>query len=105
MNPPKRDALYTIEYEKAITNTGAPVRNLWILSDNVFMTDHNTFKSVTNFVIGRAVSRYGQVHNLANQDVSLRIEYNGATQSKMFEHFINHCNSVNISNKGVRVSR
>ena len=105
MNPPKRDALYTIEYEKAITNTGAPVRNLWILSDNVFMKDHNTFKSVTNFVIGRAVSRYGQVHNLANQDVSLRIEYNGATQSKMFEHFINHCNSVNISNKGVRVSR
>ena len=107
MIPPKRDALYTIEYEKAITNTGAPVRNLWILADNrfVFKEDHEKFESVANFVIGRAVSRYGQVHNLANQDVSLRIEYNGATKSKLFQHFINHCNSLNISNKGVRVSR
>ena len=100
---PKRDALYSIEYEKAVANAGIPVRNLWIHPD-ADLSAHSPL-NVTNFVIGRAVSLYGQVHDLASQDVSLRIEYGNPENSKMFDHFVNHLNRLNISNTGTKVSR
>lgn len=87
--PARTDALHIVELEKSLVNAGYGVRNLLRVPDR--------------FVIGRAFSKYGQVMNLAPQDLSLRVEYEGATEEKLYEHFIQSLRRVNISSKGVMV--
>lgn len=87
--PARTDALHIIELEKALQNANYGVRDLQRVPDR--------------FLIGRGLSKYGQVFNLDAADLSLRVEYQGATKSKMFEHFINHLRRVNISSQGVLV--
>lgn len=87
--PARTDALHIVELEKSLVNAGYGVRNLLRVPDR--------------FVIGRAFSKYGQVMNLAQQDLSLRVEYLGATEEKLFEHFVQSLRRVNISAKGVLV--
>lgn len=87
--PKRTDALHIVELEKALVNAGYGVRNLLRVPDR--------------FLIGRAFSKYGQVMNLNPQDLSLRVEYEGATNEKLFEHFIQSLRRVNISSKGVMV--
>ena len=87
--PKRTDALHIVELEKALVNAGYGVRNLLRVPDR--------------FLIGRAFSKYGQVMNLNPQDLSLRVEYEGAVNEKLFEHFIQSLRRVNISSKGVMV--
>ena len=87
--PARTDALHIVELEKSLVNAGYGVRNLLRVPDR--------------FLIGRAFSKYGQVMSLAPQDLSLRVEYEGATQEKLFEHFVQSLRRVNISSKGVLV--
>jgi len=88
-NPERTDALHIVELEKSLVNAGYGVRNLLRVPDR--------------FLLGRAFSKYGQVMNLAPQDLSLRVEYEGATQEKLYEHFVQSLRRVNISSKGVMV--
>ncbi len=87
--PARTDALHIVELEKSLVNAGYGVRNLLRVPDRFF--------------IGRAFSKYGQIMNLANQDLSLRVEYVGSTKEKLFEHFIQSLRRVNISSKGIMV--
>ena len=87
--PERTDALHIVELEKSLVNAGYGVRNL--------------LRVPNRFLLGRAFSKYGQVMNLAPQDLSLRVEYDGATQEKLFEHFVQSLRRVNISSKGVMI--
>ena len=87
--PSRTDALHVVELEKSLINAGYGVRNLLRVPDR--------------FLLGRAFSKYGQVMNLNPQDLSLRVEYEGATEEKLFEHFVQSLRRVNISSRGVVV--
>ena len=87
--PARTDALHLVELEKALVNSNYGVRNLLRVPDR--------------FLIGRAFSKYGQVFNLSPSSLSLRVEYQGGTKEKVFEHFVQHLRRVNISNNGVMV--
>ena len=84
--------LALLETEKAISNCGLVVRDL--------------INVKRKLIIGRALSRYGQVYNLAEDSVALRVEYPlGARVAKNFCHQICSLNRLNISKSGVRVMR
>ncbi len=87
-NPARTDALHLVEIEKALTNADYPVRNL--------------LRVPSKFLIGRSFSKYGQVYNLADESLSLRVEYQTATKQKLFEHFVCYLKRVNISSNGVQ---
>tara|TARA_R110000737_G_scaffold7946_1_gene23051 strand:+ start:328 stop:2025 length:1698 start_codon:yes stop_codon:yes gene_type:complete len=87
--PARTDALHIVELEKSLSNAGYGVRNLLRVPDR--------------FVIGRGFSKYGQIMNLAVSDLSLRVEYQGATEEKLFEHFVQFLRRINISSNGVQV--
>ena len=86
---PHTDALHLIEAEKSLENCGYTVRNLQRVPERFF--------------IGRAFSKYGQVSNLENRDLSLRVEYLGATQQKLFNHYICHLRRMIIGPNGISV--
>jgi len=88
-SPQRTDALHIVELEKSLVNAGYGVRNL--------------LRVPNRFLLGRAFSKYGQVMNLAPQDLSLRVEYEGATEEKLYEHFIQSLRRVNISSKGIMI--
>lgn len=75
-SPPHVDALHLIELEKSLVNCGYGVRDLQRVPDR--------------FLIGRAFSKYGQVSDLNSRDLSLRMEYSGATEQKLFNHYVCH---------------
>ena len=85
--PARTDALHLVELEKAMVNASYGVRNL--------------LRIPNKFLIGRAFSKYGQVYNLGDESLSLRVEYQGATKQKLFEHFVCYLKRVNISSNGV----
>ncbi len=87
-NPARTDALHLVELEKALINANYGVRNL--------------LRVPSKFLIGRAFSKYGQIFNLQNESLSLRVEYQGATQQKLFEHFVCYLKRINISQQGVQ---
>ena len=86
---PHTDALHLIEAEKSLENCGYTVRNLQRVPERFF--------------IGRAFSKYGQVSNLENRDLSLRVEYLGATQQKLFNHYICHLRRMIVGPNGISV--
>ena len=90
--PRKPDALALIELEKALTNCGYTVRDT---------SDPGGVK----FLIGRGLSKYGQVANLANQDLALRVEYGAGASAKLMVHTICGLNRLNISKSGSVVIR
>ena len=63
----------------------------------------NILRVPNKFMIGRAFSKYGQIFNLNNSSLSLRVEYSGATKEKLYEHFVQFLRRVNISPNGVMV--
>jgi hypothetical protein len=87
--PKRTDALHLVELEKALINANYGVRNLLQVPDK--------------FLIGRAFSKYGQIFNLSGESLSLRVEYQGASQQKLFEHFVCYLKRINISPNGVMV--
>ncbi len=88
-SPPRAEMLHLMELEKAWVNSKLPVRNL--------------LRPADNFLIGRAWSRYGQVANLADESLTLRVSYSGATVQKMFDHFIYYLRRIRISSDGIEV--
>mgnify|MGYP003627120758 CR=1 FL=1 len=85
---PKIDALHLIELEKSLVNCGYGVRNLQ--------------RVPVRFLIGRAFSKYGQVSDLSQRDLSLRIDYRAATQAKLFNHYVCHLRRMVVSSSGVQ---
>tara|TARA_R110002074_G_scaffold5893_1_gene28100 strand:+ start:6628 stop:8286 length:1659 start_codon:yes stop_codon:yes gene_type:complete len=84
---PHTDALHLIELEKSLVNCGYGVRNLQRVPER--------------FLIGRAFSKYGQVSNLNGRDLSLRVEYSGATEQKLFNHYVCHLRRMVVNPQGV----
>lgn len=82
-------AVYTNEIDKALTNCGYTVRNL---------RNQRDF-----FMIGREFSKQGQVYNLHDGDLSLRIFYIGADDPRLFLHYICHLQRVNVNKMGISV--
>jgi len=85
---PKIDALHLIELEKSLVNCGYGVRNLQ--------------RVPVRFLLGRAFSKYGQVADLSQRDLSLRIDYRGATLQKLFNHYVCHLRRMVVSSGGVQ---
>lgn len=83
--------IYTNEIDKAITSCGYPVRNLR--------------NQKNHFLIGRewAKSQLGQVYNLRDEDLSLRIFYVNSPDARLFLHYICHLQRINISANNIRV--
>lgn len=86
----RSDALHLSELQKAILNINEPVRNLHKIHEH--------------FAIGRAFTRYGQVFNLKDQSLSLRVDYDSsAGQEKIFNNYIFHKRRLLINKDGVSV--
>lgn len=86
----RSDALHMSELQKAILNIGEPVRNLHKIHEH--------------FAIGRAFTRYGQVFNLKDNSLSLRVDYEStAGQEKIFNNYIFHKRRLVINKDGVSV--
>ena len=85
---PKVDALHLIELEKSLVNCGYGVRNLQ--------------RAPRRFLVGRAFSKYGQVADLSQRDLSLRVEYTGATSQKLYNHYVCHLRRMVVSPRGVQ---
>jgi hypothetical protein len=86
----RSDALHLSELQKAILNINEPVRNLHKIHEH--------------FAIGRAFTRYGQVFNLKDNSLSLRVDYEStAAQDKIFNNYIFHKRRLVINKDGVSV--
>ena len=88
--PARTEALHLNQVEDALINAGYSVRNLLRVPDR--------------FLLARGFSKYNQVFNLSDDTLSLRVEYEGATKEKLFNHYIVYYKSVNISSQGIQVS-
>ena len=53
------------------------------------------------FLLGRGFSKYGQVADLSNRDLSLRVEYSGAVEQKLYNHYVCHLRRMIVSPAGV----
>jgi hypothetical protein len=80
--PSRVDALHLIELEKSLVNCGYGVRDIQRVPEK--------------FLIGRAFSKYGQVSDLNTRDLSLRVEYTGATEQKLFNHYVCHIRRLQV---------
>lgn len=88
----KNAILHIMECEKAIENAKVPVRNLQAMC--------------TRIIIARALSRYGQVHNLQGKSTMLRIAYpNDEGESTLLETYCVHLNRMIITAGGIEVIR
>lgn len=86
----KNAILHITELEKAVENAKIPVRNLWNIQER--------------FMIARALSRYGQVHNLAGTSTQLRIDFGAnAQQPTMVETFCIALNRMVVTSMGIEV--
>ena len=88
---PKYEPLHMMELEKATVASGNAVRSWWDLTND--------------FSVGRAFALNGQVHNLNGKDLALRAEYKNGDTPKLFQHFICHLNTLNISSDIATVIR
>lgn len=77
------------EVRKALLNSGVVVRDLQDVKENL--------------LVSRAFSKYGMVSDITKTDLSLRVEYEGATKQKVFNCFLCSLRSLNISSKGIEV--
>lgn len=85
------EALHLNELEKTLNNCGYVVRDLNRVPDRFF--------------IGRAFSKYGQVFNLKERDLSLRVQVAGAAANteRTYYHFVCHLRRLIIGPNGVQV--
>ena len=78
------------ENQKALMSCGVAVRNLLDLP--------------SNFMVSRALGRYGGVYNLRDGgDLELRCEYSGSAVNKLFLNYICVLRRINIGGNGVQV--
>ena len=85
------DQLAVLELEKALVNCNLSVRNLQRIPER--------------FLIARSFSKYGQVADLADGTLTLRVDYSSdATVQKMLNHYVCHLTRINITQGNVLVS-
>jgi len=86
----KNAILHITELEKAVENAKIPVRNLWNIEER--------------FMIARALSRYGQVHDLSGTSTQLRIDCGTtAADATMVETFCVALNRMVVTAMGIEV--
>ena len=91
-NHRKNAILHISELEKAVENAKIPVRNLWNIQQR--------------FMIARALSRYGQVHDLSGTSTQLRIDYgtdSAKAEATMVETFCVALNRLIVTSMGIEV--
>jgi hypothetical protein len=88
----KHPVLHIMENEKAVENAKCAVRNLWNTEDRL--------------LFGRALSRYGQVHDLQGKTTMLRVNYpNTPGETVLLNNNVVHLNRMVIQADGVVVIR
>ena len=88
----RNPVLHIMENEKAMENAKCDVRNLWNTEDRL--------------LFGRALSRYGQVHDLQGKTTMLRVTYpNTVGDTVLLNNNVVHLNRMVISADGVEVIR
>ncbi len=88
----RNPVLHIMENEKAVGNAKNTVRNLWNTNDRL--------------LLGRALSRYGQVHDLQGKTTMLRVTYpNTVGDTVLLNNNIVHLNRMIIQADGVVVIR
>ncbi len=85
----RNEPLHTSELQKALVNIGASVYSLQNIYDN--------------FIIARAFNKYGQITNLADESISLKVDYDTGNQ-KVFNTYIYKLARLTISKGMVSVS-
>ena len=78
----------TFELQKALESCGITIRELPVKK---------------NFLVGRAMGRYGGVFNLKEHNLTLRTEYESATSSLLCLNYLCSLRRLNVSNKGIQV--
>jgi len=81
----KNEPLHTAELQKALVNIGASVYSLHKIADN--------------FSIARSFNKYGQITNLADDTLSLRVDYNNGV-AKLFNNYVFKLQRLTIA-KGI----
>ena len=85
----KNEPLHTVELQKALTNINEQVYSLQKVADS--------------FTIARSFNKYGQVTNLADETLSLRVDYGAGSQAKVFNNYIFKLARLSIANGQVSV--
>ena len=92
-DPVRVEPLHLMEIEAAIVNTGASVKRLTPVRHQ--------------FMLARAFSRHGQVYDLADGSLTLRVDYD-ATQGDdgpvVYSHWVNHLRTLTIGAGGAVVT-
>lgn len=86
----RAEALHMSELQKAIVNVGERVLNLQDISHN--------------FVLSRALTKYGQIQDLSQQTLSLRVDYLNGTEQKIFNNYVVGVRRIRVSASGVDAS-
>jgi hypothetical protein len=85
---PRVEALHSSELHKAILNVGEKVLSLQRIPNH--------------FTIARALTKYGQIMNVADQTLSLRVDYDStATTTKIFNNYVYGLRRIVINKDGV----
>ncbi len=84
----RNEPVHTSELQKALSNVGAAVFSLQKIADS--------------FVIARSFNKYGQITNLADDTLSLRVDYD-AGQEKIFNNYVYKLARLTIANGQVSV--
>ena len=84
----KNEPLHTAELHKALLNIQEPVFSLQKIADS--------------FAIARSFNKYGQITDLSNETLSLRVDYTGGVQ-KVFNSYIFKLARLQIANGQVSV--
>tara|TARA_R110002153_G_scaffold193128_6_gene346500 strand:+ start:59 stop:1744 length:1686 start_codon:yes stop_codon:yes gene_type:complete len=85
----RNEPLHTSELQKALVNIGSSVYSLQRIFDN--------------FVIARSLNKYGQITDLSNDSVSLRVDYDTGGSQKIFNNYVYKLARLNISRGVVSV--
>jgi len=85
----RAESLHSSELEKAISNIGIQVRSLQKIS--------------SSFVIARSLNKMGQITDLSDDSVALRVEYGAGAQQKTFNNFIFKLSRVMVKQGTVMV--
>lgn len=83
----RAEALHMSELQKAIVNVGERVLNLQEISHN--------------FAVSRSLTKYGQVKDLSDETLSVRIDYLNGAQQKIFNNYVVGLRRINVSSQGV----
>lgn len=85
----KNEPLHTVELQKALTNINEQVYSLQKVADS--------------FAIARSFNKYGQVTNLADDTLSLRVDYGAGGSAKVFNNYIFKLARLTVANGQVMV--